>query len=43
VTYGAWTACGPRRWTDASWNGLGDLPWDGNITGCFFLHHHWWP
>lgn len=43
VVYSAWTYCGPQRWTYASWNGLGNLPWDGNITGCFFFHHHWWP
>ena len=41
ATYSAWTACGPQRWTDASWNGHGNLPWDGNITGCFFFRHHW--
>jgi hypothetical protein len=34
VTYSAWTRCGPQRWTDASWNGHGDLPFDGNIRGC---------
>jgi hypothetical protein len=34
VTYGAWTRCGPQRWTDSSTNGHGNLPLDGNITGC---------
>jgi hypothetical protein len=34
VSYGAWTRCGPRRWTDSSTNGHGNLPLDGNITGC---------
>lgn len=42
LTYSAWTACGPQRWTDASYNGHGDLWWDGNITGCFYYRHHWW-
>ena len=34
VTYGAWTRCGPQRWTDSSTNGHGKLPLDGNLTGC---------
>ena len=41
VTYSARTACGPQHWTDASYNGHGNFPWDGNITGCRYLHHHW--
>jgi len=24
-------------------NGLGNRPWDGNITGCFVFRHRWWP
>ena len=34
VAYGAWTRCGPQRWIDSSTNGHGNLPLDGNITGC---------
>ena len=34
VTYSAWTRCGPRRWIDASTNGHGNQPLDGNIIGC---------
>ena len=34
VTDGAWTRCGPQRWTDSSTNGHGKLPLDGNLTGC---------
>jgi hypothetical protein len=34
-TYTAWTFCGRQTWIDASWNGHGNLPFDGNITGCF--------
>ena len=34
VTYSAWTRCGPQRWIDSSTNGHGNLPLDGNITGC---------
>jgi hypothetical protein len=33
-TYTARTFCGPQIWTDASWNGGGNLRFDGNITGC---------
>jgi hypothetical protein len=33
-TYTAGTFCGLQIWTDASWNGFGDLHFDGNITGC---------
>ena len=43
VVYRAWTFCGPQSWTYASWNGLGNRPWDGNITGCFVFRHRWWP
>ena len=28
------TRCGPQRWIDSSANGHGNLPLDGNITGC---------
>ncbi len=34
-TYTAPTFCGLQIWTDASWNGGGNLRFDGNITGCF--------
>ncbi|MGH3122070.1 MAG: hypothetical protein ACRDND_13735 [Streptosporangiaceae bacterium] len=34
VTYGASTRCGPQHWTGSSTNGHGNLPFDGNITGC---------
>jgi hypothetical protein len=34
VSYGAWTRCGPQRWTDSSTSGHGNLPLDGNIRGC---------
>jgi hypothetical protein len=34
-TYTALTFCGLQIWTDASWNGGGNLRFDGNITGCF--------
>lgn len=33
-TYTALTFCGLQIWTDASWNGGGNLRFDGNITGC---------
>jgi hypothetical protein len=33
-TYTAPTFCGLQIWTDASWNGGGNLRFDGNITGC---------
>jgi hypothetical protein len=33
-TYTARTFCGPQTWIDASWNGGGNLRFDGNITGC---------
>jgi hypothetical protein len=29
VSYGAWTRCGPQRWTDSSTNEHGNLPWTG--------------
>lgn len=32
--YGASTPCGYQHWTFASSSGYGDLPRDGNITGC---------
>lgn len=32
--YTARTFCGLQVWTDASWNGGGNLRFDGNITGC---------
>jgi len=28
-----------HRTHHASWNGQGNRPFDGNITGCFFFHH----
>ena len=33
VTDGAWTRCGPQRWTDSSTNGHGNQPLDGNTSG----------
>jgi hypothetical protein len=33
-SYTAPTFCGLQTWTDASWNGGGNLRFDGNITGC---------
>ena len=29
------TFCGLQIWIDASWNGVGNLPFDGNIRGCW--------
>ncbi len=39
VTFSAWTACGFQQWTTASFNHQGNVPFAGNITGCFFRHH----
>ena len=37
VTFSAQTFCGFQHWTDASFNDHGNLPSDGNITGCSFF------
>jgi hypothetical protein len=34
LTYTAATSCGTQQWRDSSSNGYGDLPFDGNISGC---------
>jgi hypothetical protein len=41
LDYYAWTNCGFQHWIDASSNGYGDLPRDGNIAGCRYLYHPW--
>jgi hypothetical protein len=39
-SYHASTSCGYQHWTDASFNGRGNLAGDGNIVGCSFHHRH---
>jgi hypothetical protein len=39
-SYRASTSCGYQHWTDASFNGRGNLAGDGNVVGCSFHHRH---